>query len=88
MNRFDILKLPEDHTPCYDPIIPIAKNEEKEAIIANYLSTSEGRTRLADSMMQPLRDRRNYSSLARRAFIVEPIPEGALPSFDRDGIVS
>ena len=28
--------------------------------------------------------RMNYESIARQALIVEPLPEGALPIYDRD----
>jgi hypothetical protein len=56
----------------------------KELIIQVLLLTSKGRQKLADSMAQPLKTHMDYGSLARRAFIVEPIPQGALPNFRQE----
>jgi HK97 family phage major capsid protein len=53
-------------------------------IIAKYIKTASGRQRLASSMIQPLRARRDYSSVARKAFFVEQLPDGALPIYDKD----
>jgi len=50
----------------------------KEEIICKLLSTAEGRSKLAAAMANPLRTRRDYTSLARQAFFVEPLPEGAI----------
>jgi len=47
------------------------------------LATSEGRMNLAASMIAPLRPRLDYEGLARRVFLVEPLPEGALPVYGR-----
>ena len=90
MNRFEILKNP-DAKPCFAPVLPKVKKPkprrtpllDRQAIISRALNSAEGRQRLAESMAQPLRNCRNYTSLARRAFLVEPMPEGALPVFDR-----
>ena len=35
-------------------------------------------------MIQPLRKRRDYTSVGRRAFYVEQLPDGALPIYDKD----
>lgn len=51
--------------------------------IHNILASSEGRRRLAASLIQPLHTRLDYSGVARRAFSVEPLPEGALPVYGR-----
>ena len=79
MNRFQILKLPEDYVPCFAYKEP---KEEKENHIRDLLATSEGRQRLAASMAQPLRTRIDYEGVARRAFSVQPLPEGALAHSD------
>lgn len=79
MDRFQILKQPDDYIVCYDPVPP--PQPSKEEIIADLLRTPEGRARLAASMAQPLRTRMNYAAVARRAFQVQPLPEGALPVF-------
>ena len=35
-------------------------------------------------MIQPLRRRRDYTSVGRKAFYVEALPDGALPIYDKD----
>lgn len=59
-------------------------NERKQEIISKYIKTGAGRQRLAASMIQPLRNRRDYSSVGRKAFYVEQLPDGALPIYDKD----
>jgi hypothetical protein len=59
-------------------------NEIKQQIISEYLKTAAGRAKLAASMIQPLRLRRDYASVARKAFLVEQLPDGALPIYDKD----
>jgi len=59
-------------------------NELKQQIIGDYLKTASGRAKLAASMVQPLRLRRDYTSVARKAFLVEQLPDGALPIYDKD----
>lgn len=59
-------------------------NELKQQIIGEYLKTASGRQKLAASMIQPLRLRRDYTSVARKAFLVEQLPDGALPIYDKD----
>lgn len=52
-------------------------NEEdigfKNRIIAQYLSTPQGRQKLAASMVQPLRTTLDYQGLARKVFTVQPL---------------
>ena len=59
-------------------------NEVKRQIIGDYIKTAAGRAKLAASMIQPLRLRRDYTSVARKAFLVEQLPDGALPIYDKD----
>lgn len=58
--------------------------ETKRQIIDSYLKTAAGRQKLAASMIQPLRLRRDYTSVGRKAFLVEQLPDGALPIYDKD----
>lgn len=58
--------------------------QRRNEIIAKHIVSSEGRKRLATSMIQPLRRRRDYSSVGRKAFYVEHLPDGALPIYDKD----
>ena len=59
-------------------------NEVKQQVISEYLKTAVGRAKLAASMIQPLRTRRDYSAVGRKTFLVENLPDGALPIYDKD----
>lgn len=58
--------------------------QTKSEIISKFIKTAAGRQRLAASMIQPLRRRRDYNSVGRKAFFVEQLPDGALPIYDKD----
>jgi HK97 family phage major capsid protein len=63
-------------------------NQTKQEIISQHIRTAAGRQRLASSMIQPLRRRRDYTSVGRKAFYVEPLPDGALPIYDKDPTIT
>ncbi len=56
----------------------------RQRIVQPAIATPNGRARLAASMMAPIRRPRDYSGIARRMLLVDPLPEGALPIYDRD----
>ena len=62
--------------------------EEKYAILSKHIKTAAGRQKIAASMIQPLRKRRDYQSVGRKAFYVEQLPDGALPIYDKDADVA
>jgi len=64
--------------------VNVVDNAVKQAIVDKYIGSSGGRKRLAASMIQPLRTRRDYSSVGRKTFLVEQIPDGTLPIYDKD----
>jgi HK97 family phage major capsid protein len=59
-------------------------NAQKQRIISEYIKTAAGRAKLAASMVQPLRSRRDYTAVGRKTFLVEELPDGALPIYDKD----
>lgn len=59
-------------------------NATKQRVISEYLKTASGRQKLASSMTQPLRLRRDYTAVGRKTFLVEQLPDGALPIYDKD----
>ena len=59
-------------------------NAVKQRIIGEYIKTPAGRAKLAASMTQPLRTRRDYAAVGRKTFLVEQLPDGALPIYDKD----
>ena len=62
----------------------VVSNELKQQIISEYIKTAAGRAKLAASMIQPLRLRRDYTAVGRKTFLVEQLPDGALPIYDKD----
>jgi hypothetical protein len=77
MGRFALPEPNPDPTPRVPPDV-------RDRIISEYISTAEGRRTLAASMVAPLRRPLDYSSIARRTFMVEQLPDGALPIYDKD----
>lgn len=61
-----------------------ATNAVRERVIGDLIKTPNGRVKLASSMTQPLRSRRDYASVGRKTFLVEQLPDGALPIYDKD----
>lgn len=59
-------------------------NQTKQQVISEYVRTAAGRAKLAASMIQPLRLRRDYTAVGRKTFLVEQLPDGALPIYDKD----
>lgn len=59
-------------------------NAVKEKVIGELIKTPAGRQKLAASMTQPLRLRRDYAAVGRKTFLVEQLPDGALPIYDKD----
>lgn len=62
--------------------------EQRHQILAQHVTTGQGRARIAASMIAPLRRRRDYYSVGRKAFYVEPLPDGALSIYDKDAEVA
>ncbi len=62
----------------------VISNAEKERLVAVALETPGGRKRLASTMMSSLRTRRDYTSVLRKAFLVDELPDGVLPIYDKD----
>lgn len=59
-------------------------NAMKQRLIGELIQSPQGRAKLAASMSQPLRTRRDYAAVGRKTFLVEQLPDGALPIYDKD----
>lgn len=59
-------------------------NSEKELVIAQALQTDEGRTALAQAMVEPIRRSLEYQAVGRKLLLVDELPQGALPRYERD----
>jgi hypothetical protein len=51
----------------------------KEQIIKKYLDSAKGRRELGKKLVAPLRRSMDYSSIARKAFSVDPLPIAKCP---------
>ena len=59
-------------------------DREKEDIIAQALETDEGRTALAQAMVEPIRRSLEYQAVGRKLLMVDELPQGALARYERD----
>lgn len=60
-------------------------NKQKRlAVIAKNIESSAGRQVLAKSMQRPLRAFRDYTGVARRAFVIDELGRGDIPYYDKD----
>lgn len=59
-------------------------NEQKEFLISKALETEEGRVALAQAMANPIRVSLDYQGVGRKLLVVDPLPQGALPVYDKD----
>lgn len=59
-------------------------DQEKEMIIAQALETDEGRTALAQAMVEPIRRSLEYQAVGRKLLMVDELPQGALARYERD----
>lgn len=59
-------------------------NEQKEYLISKALETDEGRAALASAMANPIRMSLDYQGIGRKLLVVDPLPQGALPVYDKD----
>lgn len=61
---------------------------QRDDMIKQALLTSEGKIALGQAMANPIRRNLDYQGVARKAFVVDPLPQGALAIYDRDIDVS
>ena len=59
-------------------------HEEKEYLISKALETEERRTAIAQAMANPIRMSLDYQGVGRKLLVVDPLPQGALPVYDKD----
>ena len=63
---------------------PSFSDEQKEAMLAQALQSAEGKIALGQAMANPIRRNLDYQGVGRKALIVDPLPQGALPVYDKD----
>ena len=57
---------------------------DRDSMISRALLTQDGKYALAQAMANPIRRNLDYQGIFRRALVVDPLPQGALPVYDRD----
>lgn len=63
---------------------PSVSDNRKDEMLSMALSTQDGKIALAQAMANPIRKNLDYHGICRRALVVDPLPQGAIPSYDRD----
>lgn len=63
---------------------PSISDAQRDSLIERAIQTHEGKVALAQVMANPIRKNLDYQGIARRALVVDPLPQGALPVYDRD----
>jgi len=67
---------------------PSMTEEAREDLIRKALMTQEGKIALGQAMANPIRRNLDYAGVGRKAVVVDPLPQGALPVYDKDIDVS
>ena len=67
---------------------PGLNDEKRDELISRAILTNDGKVALAQAMANPIRRNLDYQGIARRALVVDPLPQGAQPVYDRDIDVS
>lgn len=63
---------------------PSLASEKRDQLVERAIMSQEGKVALAQAMANPIRRNLDYQGIARRALVVDPLPQGALPVYDRD----
>src|ERR1700722_7387323 len=63
---------------------PSLSDSQRDDLISRAINTNDGKIALAQAMANPIRRNLDYHGIARRALVVDPLPQGALPTYDRD----
>jgi len=75
----------ESNSPATEPSF---SDEQREALLMKALQTERGKIALAQAMANPIRRNLDYQGVGRKALRVDPLPQGALPVYDKDIDVS
>ncbi len=67
---------------------PSFNDEQRDELIKRALTSEEGKIALGQAMANPIRRNLDYMGIGRKVFVVDPLPQGALPVYDRDIDVS
>jgi hypothetical protein len=76
----------EENMPANTALVgqSAVSEEKRDELIARAIMSHDGKIALAQAMANPIRRNLDYQGIARRALVVDPLPQGALPVYDRD----
>lgn len=63
---------------------PSFSDEQRDELIKRALQTEEGKIALGQAMANPIRRNLDYQGIGRKVLVVDPLPQGALPVYERD----
>ena len=63
---------------------PSLNDSKRDDLISKAIFTQDGKVALAQAMANPIRRNLDYMGIARRTLVLDPLPQGALPVYDRD----
>jgi len=78
----------EENQPANTGLANAPSSDEMDSMIARALLTQDGKIALAQAMANPIRRNLDFHGIGRRALVVDPLPQGALPVYERDIDVS
>ena len=63
---------------------PSYNEQQRDELIKHALDSTEGKIALGQAMANPIRRNLDYQGVGRRVLVVDPLPQGALPVYERD----
>lgn len=63
---------------------PSFSDHQRDELIKRAMMSQEGKIALGQAMANPIRRNLDYQGVGRRVLVVDPLPQGALPVYDRD----
>lgn len=76
--------LMDDNMPSSHGLTSSVSDNRRDELISRAISSQDGKMVLAQAMASPIRRNLDYHGIARRALVVDPLPQGALAVYDRD----
>lgn len=74
----------EQNVPSNQGLAGQVSESQRDEFISRALNSEQGRVALAQAMANPIRRNLDYQGIGRRALVVDPLPQGAMPTYDRD----
>jgi hypothetical protein len=63
---------------------PSFSDQQRDELVKRAMMSQEGKIALGQAMANPIRRNLDYQGVGRRVLVVDPLPQGALPVYDRD----